>query len=381
MKQVRRNSPMGKPRKIPIMRPSLPPLDLYIQRLERIWKSRMLSNFGENARELEQKAQKYLGNKHVRAAASCDVALILGISALSLPKGGKCIVTPFTFNSTVNAIIWNGLKPDFVDIDEQTFNLDPTCVRKAIKKETIAIVATHVFGNPCKIKELKEIANEHSLPLIFDAAHAYGSVYHGKKVGTFGDIEAFSMSGTKLVTAGEGGLITTTKPEIISKFEMLRNYGFYGDYNSHYVGMNGKISELNAALGCLTIDSIESSVRRRNEIASQYVKLLGESDFLHFQYVDSECRSAYKDFGVRISRGRKKVEGQLKSKSIQTKRYFLPAHWMDAFSRFKTRPLPQTDRLYGEILCLPIYNEMSDSEVERVCRVVTGKDGCNRDWR
>jgi len=374
MKQVRRNSTMGKPKRIPIMKPSLPPLDLYIQRLERIWKSRMLSNFGENARELEQKARRYLGNKHVRAAASCDVALILGISALSLPKGGKCIVTPFTFNSTVNAIIWNGLKPDFADIDEQTFNLDPTCVRKAIKKETSAIVATHVSGNPCKIKELREIANEHSLPLIFDAAHAYGSIYHGKKVGTFGDIEVFSMSGTKLVTAGEGGLIATTKPEIISKFEMLRNYGFYGDYNSHYVGMNGKISELNAALGCLTIDGIEKAVKRRNEIASQYVESLCGSSDMKFQCVNPDCRSAYKDFGIRISRGRDKLEKRLNSKSIQTKRYFLPAHWMKAFSEFKTRPLPKTDKVYGEILCLPIYNEMSDSEVKRVCQVIKAKD-------
>ncbi len=369
------NSPMEKPRKIPIMRPSLPPLDLYIQRLERIWETRMLSNFGENARELEEKAGTYLGNKHVQATASCDVALILGISALSIPKGGKCIVTPFTFNSTINAIIWNGLKPDFVDIDERTFNLDPTCVRKAITKETSAIVATHVFGNPCEINELREIADEHSLPLIFDAAHAYGSIYHGKKVGTFGDIETFSMSGTKLVTAGEGGLIATTKPEIASKFEMLRNYGFFEDYNSRFVGMNGKISELNAALGCLTIDGIEKAVMRRNEIATQYIESLRESGDFEFQHIDPHCRTAYKDFGICLSNGRDKLERRLNSNSIQTKKYFLPAHRMNAFSEFKTRPLPKTDKVYDEILCIPIYNEMSDSEVERVCQVIKAKDG------
>jgi len=360
---------------IPIMRPSLPPLDLYTKRLRRIWNSRMLSNFGENAKELEHKAQRYLGNRNVRATSSCDVALILGISALSLPKGSRCIVTPFTFNSTINAILWNGLKPDFVDIDDETFDLDPACVRKAIKNDTSAIIATHVFGNPCEIGELREIASSHGLPLIFDAAHAYGSTYHGKKVGTFGDIEVFSMSGTKLVTAGEGGLIAATRPEIISKFERLRNYGFYGDYNSIYVGMNGKISELNAALGCLTIDGIEKAVKRRNEIASQYIESLGQSEGIGFQRVDHHCRSAYKDFGIKIARGNAGAEKRLKSKLIQTKRYFLPAHWMKAFSEFRTRPLPKTDKLYGEILCLPIYNEMTDSEVKRVCQAVKGRTG------
>jgi dTDP-4-amino-4,6-dideoxygalactose transaminase len=223
--------------------------------------------------------------------------------------------------------------------------------------------------------ELREIADKHSLPLIFDAAHAYGSLYHGKKVGTFGDIEVFSMSGTKLVTAGEGGLIATTRPEIVSKFEMLRNYGFYGDYYSHYVGMNGKISEFNAALGCLTIDDIERAVKRRNEIATEYIESFGQSEGIDIQRVDPDCRSAYKDFGIKIARGNDGMEKRLSSLSIQTKRYFLPAHWMKAFSEFRTRPLPKTDRLYGEILCLPIYNEMSDAEVKRVCQAVGSRIG------
>jgi dTDP-4-amino-4,6-dideoxygalactose transaminase len=366
---------MNNSKGIPIMRPSLPPFDLYMKRLRRIWNSRMLSNFGENAKELEHKAQRYLGNRNVRATSSCDVALILGISALSLPKGSRCIVTPFTFNSTLNAILWNGLKPEFVDIDDETFNLDPTYVRKAINRSTSAIVSTHVFGNPCEIKELREIADERDLPLIFDAAHAYGSIYQGKMIGTFGDIEVFSMSGTKLVTAGEGGLLATTSPDIAHKFELLRNYGFYGDYNSHYVGMNGKISELNAALGCLTIDGIERAVKRRNEIASEYIESLGQSRGIEFQRVAPDCRSAYKDFGIKIARGSGRVEKRLSSKSIQTKRYFLPAHWMKAFSEFKTRPLPKTDNLYRDILCLPIYNEMRDYEVKRVCQAVKNETG------
>jgi len=335
----------------------------------------MLSNFGDNARELETRAREYLGNTHVLAVSSCDTALILGLAALQIPPGSECIVTPFTFNSTVNSIIWNGFRPRFADINPFTFNICPNEVEQAITERTKAIVATHVFGNPCDIEELRRIADEHNLHLVFDAAHAYGSIYHGKKVGTFGDIEVFSMSGTKLVTAGEGGLIATTKPEIISRLEMLRNYGFHGDYNSRFVGMNGKISELNAALGCLTIGGIEKAVIRRNEIASRYVESLRESGDFEFQHIDPDCRTAYKDFGIRLPRGRDRLEKRLNSESIQTKRYFLPAHWMKAFSEFKTGPLPKTDEVYGEILCIPIYNEMSDSQVDRVCQVIGTKDG------
>ncbi len=355
---------------IPIMRPSLPPLEEYVRRLEKIWDSHMLSNFGENARELEKKAQAYLGNKHVRAVSSCDTGLILGLTALNIRPGTKCIVTPFTFNSTINAIIWSGLKPDFVDIDPDTFNLSPSKVRKAITDETSAIVATHVFGNPCDMKELREIANDHDLPLVFDAAHAYGSLHKGKKIGTFGDVEVFSLSGTKLVTSAEGGLVATTHHEIAEQLGLLRNYGFLGDYNSLHVGLNGKISELNAALGCLTIDTIEAAVRRRNEIVSLYKKELSGTDGLLYQSVDRGCRSAYKDFGIRIPKKRKAVEKELASGGIQTKRYFLPPPRMPAFSRFRSRPLPETDRLYDEILCVPIYNEMSDETVVKVCEVI-----------
>ena len=364
-----------KTQSIPIMKPSLPPIEEYEKRLRKIWDCRMLSNFGENARELETKARKYIGNKHVLAVSSCDTGLMLGIAALQIPRGSECVVTPFTFNSTINSIIWNGLKPRFADIDPLTFNLDPSAVENAITPDTRAVMATHVFGNPCDIKELRSIADEHNLHLVFDAAHAYGSIYRGGKVGTFGDIEVFSMSGTKLVTAGEGGLIAAKDPDIVSTLKMLRNYGFYGDYNSRFVGMNGKISELNAALGCLTIDGVEKAIMRRNEIASRYIQSLCESNNFKFQRIDPDCRTAHKDFAIRLSHGRDKLERKLNSQSIQTKKYFLPAHRMWAFSEFKTRPLPNTDRVHDEILCLPIYNEMSDAEVMRVCRVIKGRTG------
>lgn len=362
----------GRPKKagIPIMRPSLPPLEDYVKRLRKIWSTRMLSNFGDNARELEEKAQNYLGNPHVRAASSCDTALMLGLASLQIPQGSECIVTAFTFNSTINAILWNGLRPRFTDVDPLTFNISPQGVEHAVTERTKAIVATHVFGNPCDIRELRRIADEHDLRLVFDAAHAYGTLYRGKKVGSFGEIEAFSLSGTKLVTGGEGGLLATTDGELVRKFEFLRNYGFYGDYNSLYVGLNGKVSELNAALACLTIDTIEAAIKRRNEIADMYREELQGVNGLAFQSIEKQSRCAYKDFGIRILKHRNRIERELAAKKIQTKRYFLPAHKMPAYFAYSKGPLPETERLYDEILCLPIFNEMDDAATMEVCKAI-----------
>lgn len=352
---------------MPIMKPSLPPLENYVKRLRKIWDSRMLSNFGVNAQELETKAQKYLGNRHVRTVSSCDTALILGLAALQIPRESECIVTPFTFNSTINAILWNGLHPRFVDIDSSTFNINPREVEMAITERTKAIVATHVFGNPCDIKGLRKIADKHGIHLVFDAAHAYGALYKGKKIGSFGDMEAFSLSGTKLVTGGEGGLLATTSADLIRRVEFLRNYGFYGDYSSLYVGLNGKMSELNAALACLTIDTIDRAIERRNQIATLYKKELDGVDCISFQKIDQSSTSAYKDFGVRIRKRRDKIQKGLTTNGIQTKRYFLPAHRMPAFMTYCSYPLPVTEELYQEILCLPIFNEMDDAQVLTVC--------------
>ena len=355
---------------IPIMRPSLPLLDDYVRRLERIWNSRMLSNFGENVRELESKAQKYLENRNVRAVSSGDTGLMIGLAALDIPRDSECIVTPFTFNSTINAVIWNGLRPRFVDTDPQTFNLDPSAVENAVNSRTKAIVATHVFGNPCDVRALSEIAHDHNIRLVFDAAHGYGSVYKGKKIGNFGDLEVFSLSGTKLVTGGEGGLVACVDDAISHRLELLRNYGFLGDYSSQYVGLNGKMSELNAALACLTIDTIEDAVKRRNEVAALYVKELSNEAGFQFQRIEEDCRCAYKDLGVRMGSARSSVEKALTARGIQTKRYFLPVHKMPAYSRFNREPLPETEGIYEDILCLPIFNEISDSLVRDVCQAV-----------
>ena len=357
---------------IPIMRPQLPPLERYVALLRRVWDSRMLSNFGPLAREFEAGAQRYLGNPDVRAIVSGDIGLITAIAALGSPEGSEAIVPSFTFNSTVNAIAWNGLVPVFADIDPRSFNADAADVASRVTSRTKLILATHVFGNPADADALKAAAR--GIPVIYDAAHSYGSRYRGRASGggTLGAFEVFSFSGTKLVTSAEGGLVAAANAELARKIEYLRAYGFQGDYESHMVGINGKLSELNAALGVLTLEMAEDAVARRQVIVARYRERLAGIEGIGFQHVDGRDRSTWKDFAILLRDGttRDRVEAALSAEEIQTKRYFRPAHAMRAYRRWTSGPLPVTEDVYARILCIPIFNELPDADIDRIADVV-----------
>jgi dTDP-4-amino-4,6-dideoxygalactose transaminase len=349
---------------IPICRPELPPLERYVELLRDIWDLHMLSNFGKYARLFEQRAQAQLGTPRVRAVASCDIGLVIALAALDLPAGGEAIVPSFTFNSTINAIVWNRLTPVFADIDPGRLTLDPAEVERLTGRGTAVVVGTHVFGNPCDHDALR--AAGPGIPIVYDAAHAFGTRYRGRAAGTLGDAEVFSFSGTKLVTSAEGGLVAVMRDDLVPRIEYLRAYGFQTDYESHVVGINGKISELNAALGALTIETVGAAVDRRQEIAARYRRGLSGLPGVGFQQVDERDRSTYKDFAILCDHGRDGLERRLAAAGIQTKRYFRPTHTMRAYRHFGGRPLPRTEDVADRILCLPIFNEISDAEVDEV---------------
>lgn len=353
--------------KIPICRPSLPDFNQYVDGLKKIWESKYLSNFVYYANKYEELGKKYLGAKYVRVLGNADIGLILGLSILDLKPSDEIILSSFTFNSTANAVRWNHLKPVFADIDKDSWCIDPKDVEKKITAKTKVILATHVFGNPCRVDELREICNKHGLTLMFDSAHGYGSLYQGKKVGTLGDIEVFSFSGTKVVTSAEGGILTTNRKDIYDKITAARNYGFVVDYNSIRNGANGKISEFNALLGCLTLVKIEAEIKKRQKIAYIYQASLKGVGDIDFQKVEIEDRSSYKDFGITTSY-RDKLYEELEKKGIQTKKYFRPIHLMDWY-RDGTN-LPVTESLASRCLCLPIFNEIRTNEINKVIGVI-----------
>jgi dTDP-4-amino-4,6-dideoxygalactose transaminase len=357
---------------IPIVRPSLPPLEDYVTLLERIWETRMLSNFSEFSQLFETQAATYLEVPETRGVVSCDTGLIITLKALGLPDGAPCFISDFTFNSTPNAALWAGLRPVLVDIDRSTFNMSSESLARAMRGQPPGVVlATHVFGNPCDVDRLKREADANGSRLVFDAAHAYGSVRGGTKVGGFGDAEVFSFSGTKVVTMAEGGLIATYDPELAERVTYLRAYGFQTDYISRLCGLNGKLSELNAALGTLELDLIEPLLKKRFDLLAHYRERL--EDLVDWQQVRDTDRSTFKDLALdfRTAERRAGVQEALTDADIQSKRYFVPLHTMPAYERFaEPGDYPSADDLHLKLLCIPLFADLSLDDVDHICDVV-----------
>jgi dTDP-4-amino-4,6-dideoxygalactose transaminase len=353
---------------IPITRPELPPLQDYVKLLEQVWSSRMLSNFGTFAQLFEQRAQAVIGSKRVRAVANGDTGLILALAALDLPKGSEAIVPSFTFNSTINAVLWNGLVPVFADIDPAALTVPASEIVRLATKQTSVVVATHTFGNPCDADALREAAGK--LPILYDAAHAFGSRYRNRSAGTLGTMEVFSFSGTKLVTSAEGGLVAASSDALIERIEYLRGYGFLGDYETHWPGLNGKLSELHAALGALTVQTAERAVKQREALAERYRERLADVAEISFQRIDPRDRTTYKDFALLCAKDRDGLETKLKDAGVQTKRYFRPAHVMRAYKMHARGALPVTDKIAAQVLCVPMYNELSAADLDRITDTV-----------
>lgn len=353
---------------IPVCKPSFPELGVYEKQLKRIWESKMLSNFAFYSSKLETIAQDYLGTKNVISVTNGDMGLIISLSILDLPKNSEVIIPSFTFNSTANAVMWNGLKPVFADIDKDTFCLNTEDVRRKVTEKTKVILATHIFGNACDADQLQKICKEYGLKLIFDSAHGYGSSYKRRKVGTLGDIEIFSLSGTKVVTSAEGGLITTNDKALADKLRLARSYGFGGDYNSQILGMNGKMSELNAALGCLNLVKIDKYVILRNKLVEKYRQELQEVGDIEFQEIPEQNISTHKDFAI-LTADRDRLFEYLHKKGIQTKKYFYPIHLMTYYAKYRTR-LPVTEDVCKKILCLPIYNDLTNDDFNKIVNTI-----------
>lgn len=360
---------------LPVSRPSLPPLESLTALLQDIWDTRMLSNFGKHAAAFEGKAQKYLGNTWTRSVVSCDVGLVLSLAALGLPEGGECLVQSFTFNSTANAVLWNRLRPVWVDIDPRTLNVDLADLERRMTTRTKAIVVTHIFGSPLDIGPVMDLARVRAIPVVVDAAHAYGATWRGVRVGDpgIGDFQVFSFSGTKQITSAEGGLVAAGTADLARRIEFRRAYGFQGDYVSRFLGLNGKLSEIHAALACLTVDEVEAVVTARGAKAERYRERLGTIPGIRFQEHLPESQSTYKDFAI-LCPGRRDELAELLAKSeIQTKKYFRPLHPMPLFESFRSAEddLRDTIEVADAILCLPMFNDLSDEDIDRVCERVS----------
>jgi len=367
------------PKLLPIVDPEGVPGAEFLEEVRGILASKQLTN-GAYVRKFEEAAAGYLGVAHCVAVSSCTAGLLLVLKALELR--GEVILPSFTFHATAHAVVWNGLTPVFADCDAKTFCVAPQAVRSQASIRTAAILAVHLFGNPAAARELEEIAAELETPLVFDAAHAFGSSVGGKHVGGFGTAEVFSFSPTKLVVAGEGGLVATRDAELAEKLRAARNYGDAGNYDPEILGVNARMSEINAAMALQGLTGLDGRIERRNEIRRRYERNLREVAGLRFQEVSEGGRSTFKDFSVIVDEkefghSRDWLVQRLHTDNIGARKYFSPpVHRQKLYGgMWDGRALPVTDLVSGGVVSLPIYSSLTDESVDKVCEVIRWAQG------
>ena len=362
------------PKLLPIVDPEGVPGAEFLEEVRGILASKQLTN-GAFVKKFEEAAAEYLGVAHCVAVSSCTAGLLLVLKALELR--GQVILPSFTFHATAHAVVWNGLTPVFADCDAKTFCVAPQAVRGQVSSRTAAILGVHLFGNPAAVKELDEIAAGLQIPLVFDAAHAFGSSSGAKCVGGFGTAEVFSFSPTKLVVAGEGGLVATRDAGLAEKLRAARNYGDAGNYDPEVLGVNARLSEINAAMALHGLTALDARIERRNEIRLRYERKLGDVAGLRFQEVSEGGHSTFKDFSVIVDEkefghSRDWLVERLHAENIGARKYFSPpVHRQKLYSAmWDGRALPLTDLISDGVVSLPIYSSLTDESVDKVCEVI-----------
>lgn len=361
--------------KIPIVRPVLPPVSELSGGLEEIIHSGMVTK-GKYLQAFERAVQEHLGVKHAVGVSSCTTGLMLTYRSLNLT--GEVVVPSFTFMATVSALVWAGLRPVYADVDAGTTNLDIASAEKAITPNTSAIVAVHNFGNPAQIEELEDLARRRNLKLIFDAAHGFGALYRGVPVGRQGDAHVFSLSPTKLLIAGEGGIVATNHDDLAEKIRMGREYGNSGDYDSAFAGLNARLAEFNALMGLKSLQMLENAAATRNESVSLYQEMLGTLPGIDFQQVRPADRNSYKDFSITIEADafgltRDELSSALSAENIDNRRYYdPPVHRQTAYRGFADGSvrLDNTEYLASNSLSLPIWTNMQPEVSTSICEAI-----------
>jgi perosamine synthetase len=361
--------------KIPLARPSFSRTDLReaFALMRKSIESGWLTS-GPVTEEFERTFATYVGTKHAIAVNSGTAALHAIMLACNLRQGDEVIVPANTFVATANAVLFVGAKPVLVDSDRNSFNISVEAARKAISSKTKAIVCVHLAGNPCDMDALREISDENGLLLIEDAAHAHGAQYRGKKAGSLGHAAAFSFYPTKIITTGEGGMITTDSEDVANHVRAIRNHGRlgYGPLEVTRLGYNFRMSDINAALGVVQLKHLDRYVRHRNRLASIYREMFESDDRVKVQEVRDNCVSSYYSLLVRL-RGRHiardRLMAMLADAGIETSVMYKPIHWQPYFAEYLAQTewnLPVSDMLGKSGLALPLFDGMTESEVTTV---------------
>lgn len=362
-----------------VTRAFLPPKEEYIEKLDQIWESHILTNMGPLHKEFEEKLTQFLQVPHCLAFANGHLSLEMALQAINIT--GEVITTPFTFASTTHAIVRSNLTPVFCDINETNYTIDAGKIEELITERTTAIVPVHVYGQICDVDRIQKIADKHHLKVIYDAAHAFGEAINGVGVGNFGDASAFSFHATKPFNAIEGGAVTLKDYEYGVKMYQLKNFGFMGEDMVCGVGANAKLSEFHAAMGLCNLNHFHDITQERKRVVEQYRNRLTEVKGIRILDKQDGVTENYSYFPIVIDRKifgdcREGVYKRLLKKGIHARRYFYPLtkDFPCYQSQYGEEETPIAEYVSKNIVTLPLYDELSNEEVNYICDVMLDKD-------
>lgn len=370
-------NPIVEPYPILLTRPILPELSQYSARLQSAWDNTWLTNNGALLQELQIELRDHLNVPHLSLLNNGTTALMLALSALDL--SGEVITTPFTFPATVHALTWLGLTPVFCDIDPVSLTLSAEQIEQAIGPETSAILGVHLFGNVCNVKAMHDIADKHDLKLIFDAAHAFGSEIDHISIGNFGDASIFSMHATKLFNTAEGGAVSVSDQALFERINDLANFGIRNEFEVVAPGINGKMNELQAALGLGVLPLISAEQTRRLAVRQYYQSRLGHIPGIHILETPTGVLNNQQFLVLQIDESSpvgsaNAIYTRLKEQHIYARRYFSPL--ISDYDHYKhlasasPQNLPVAQRVSREILCLPFYGDLTENDLCRICDLI-----------
>jgi len=364
------------PHRIYVTQPTLPPLDEFLPYLREIWDSKILTNGGPFHHQLERALGEYLGVSNVSLFSNGTLALITALQTLRIT--GEVITTPYSFVATAHSLLWNGIKPVFVDIDPVTLNIDPDKIEAAITPQTTAILPVHCYGTPCDIPRIQNVANMYGLKVIYDAAHAFGVQAQGEPILKHGDLSVLSLHATKVFNTFEGGAIISPDARTKQRVDYLKNFGFASETTVVAPGINGKMSEINAAFGLLQLKHIDDALARRATIAARYDARLSEvAGIKVLSRIDGVTgNNSYYPIFVQgnYSLSRDSLFNFLRDRDIYARRYFYPL--ISEFPMYRGLPsaakteLPNAYHASQQVICLPMFPALSDDDVDRICDLI-----------
>ncbi|ROT99263.1 DegT/DnrJ/EryC1/StrS family aminotransferase [Marinobacter sp. R17] len=350
---------------IPVTRPYFPPRSRLDSYLDRIYASRQLTNNGMLVRELSERLCDYLGVDYLLPVANGTVALQVAYETLGIK--GAAITTPFTFPATSSSLAWQRIRPVYAGIDANDLNLDPTDVTCRLEPEVSAIVPVHTYGNPCQVEAFDQLAAQHDLYLVYDASHTFGVQYRGQSLMRWGDAATLSFHATKLFHTAEGGAIIFRQADDLERAQELINFGLV-DGSPASVGVNGKMSELHAAMGLAMLEDIDEIIERRVSVIHQYRRLLANWVAMPERSADASDNGAYMPIQLKSRKSRDHVQRRLKEHSIESRAYFSPS--LDSLGLYSEAVSNLAGDAAGRVLCLPVYAELSEGDVQRIAGLV-----------